>query len=222
MSPRFTICFIALATTFTCFADDQPQPDAKERSAIDQAAATYDEDVGRAKSAYDEAIARAGKKLLAAYDLVIAAAMKRGGGEALDLANKLNDEKKVKASLIELGELKKDLAKNEPPNKKGEPAKKKGKPTEQRQPFAGVWLVKYVPNRTARTYVIRPSGQVEYEGRMLPLNPAGESLLLDFGDKLERLTFSGGRLFVEHFSSKAGFASNEPDQVGIGELAKSN
>jgi hypothetical protein len=218
---RLSICFIALATSFACLADDKTQPDTKEWAAIEQAAATYDEDVGRAKSVYDETIARAGKKLLAAYDLVIAAAMKRGGGEALDLANKLNDEKKVKATLLESGELKKNPAKTEPATKKSEPAKKKGKPVEQQQAFAGIWNIRYCPNKTQRTYVVLPTGQVEHEGRVLQLSPAVGSLLLDFGDKVERLTFSGGRLFVEHFSSKTGFANNDPDQIGIGELAKS-
>lgn len=215
---RAGLCAAVASIGMACFAQEKATPEAKERIAIELALANYEEEVARAKGSYDETLLRAGKKLLATYDVVIAAAMRRGGGEALDLANRLNDEKKLKASLFESGEVnKKTNAK-----KAGAVPKKKGSATETAQPFVGVWQIKYCPNKTIRTYVILPSGDVEYEGARSQLKPMGESTLLEVGGKLERLTFKGGRVFVEHFSAKSGFANNEPDQVGVGELMKGN
>jgi hypothetical protein len=71
--------------------------------AVEVATKIYDEEVANAKRTYEASLKRAGSKLLTAYEVAIAAAMKRGGGEALDLANKLNDEKKLKAVLLESG-----------------------------------------------------------------------------------------------------------------------
>jgi len=86
---------------------------------------------------------------------------------------------------------------------------------------AGTWRIKYHPNRTTRTYVIRATGEVEYGDRKAVLKVQADALLLDFGDdKVERLTFAGDRLFVEHFAPRRNFGSGDPDQIGVGELVK--
>jgi hypothetical protein len=86
---------------------------------------------------------------------------------------------------------------------------------------AGTWRIKYHPNRTTRTYVIRATGEVEYGDRKAVLKAQADAILLDFGDdKVERLTFAGDRLFVEHFAPRRNFGSGAPDQVGVGELVK--
>jgi hypothetical protein len=101
MFRRAALIAAAFTLSSACIADEKPGPEAKERAVIDQATKTYDDELASARRAHDETLKRAGKKLLAAYDIAIAAAMKSGGGKSLDLANELNDEKKIKAMLID-------------------------------------------------------------------------------------------------------------------------
>lgn len=86
----------------------------------------------------------------------------------------------------------------------------------------GTWLVKYHPNGVRRTYVVKPSGDVSCtEGTSTftgKIKKDGAGLLLDFNDgKLERLTFAGNRVFVEHYDPKGSFP--QLAQVAIGESA---
>lgn len=95
------IWLVASLMASASFAEEVAKSEARERAVIEKANKSYDDEVATARAAYDEALTRAGRKLLTAYDVAISAGMKRGGGEALDLANRLNDEKKAKAALIE-------------------------------------------------------------------------------------------------------------------------
>jgi hypothetical protein len=84
----------------------------------------------------------------------------------------------------------------------------------------GTWDVAYYPNHWHRRYVIQPSGEVSCDGEKLKgkIERKGGFSILDFGDgKLERLTFAGRRLFIEHYIPKASYPK-EPNQVGIGEV----
>jgi hypothetical protein len=65
-----------------------------EQLAIETATKTFDKEVDAARKAYEEAVGKANKKLIAAYDVSIRGAMRRGGGDGLDVANKLNEDKK--------------------------------------------------------------------------------------------------------------------------------
>jgi hypothetical protein len=82
----------------------------------------------------------------------------------------------------------------------------------------GTWRITYHPNGVQRTYVVKSNGEVtcieaNVRGR---LKKDGSSLFLDFeDDRLERLTFVGSRLFLEHFYPKDSFP--KICQVGIGE-----
>lgn len=83
----------------------------------------------------------------------------------------------------------------------------------------GTWDVAYYPNHWRRRYVIQPSGEVWCDSEKLKgkIERKGGFFVLDFGDgKLERLTFAGRRLFVEHYIPKESYPK-EPNQVGIGE-----
>jgi hypothetical protein len=82
----------------------------------------------------------------------------------------------------------------------------------------GTWRVVYHPSDAKRTYVVKPGGEVACEelGLAGKIRQEEGSLMLDLHDgKLERLTFAGGRVFVEHFDPKESFP--RPAQVGIGE-----
>jgi hypothetical protein len=82
----------------------------------------------------------------------------------------------------------------------------------------GRWRITYFPNGVRRTYVVKSSGEVtcteaNLKGR---LRRDGSSVFLDFEEgKLERLTFAGSRVFVEHFNPKESFP--QICQVGVGE-----
>ena len=96
-------------------------------------------------------------------------------------------------------------------------------PAPKEKIVAGTYAVRYTPNRSERTYLVRGDGSVlTPEGKLVgQLKADGGAYLLDFGDnRMERLTFTDGRVFVEHFNPKADFARNWPAQIGIGELAK--
>lgn len=86
----------------------------------------------------------------------------------------------------------------------------------------GTWSIKYHPNGVRRTYVVKPNGDVSCtEGTSAftgKIKKEGADLLLDFNDgKLERLTFAGNRVFVEHYDPKGSFP--QLAQVAIGESA---
>lgn len=87
---------------------------------------------------------------------------------------------------------------------------------------AGTWNIRYTPNRTERTYVVKANGDaVSLDGKMIgPLKPQDGAFLLDFGDRIERITFANTRMFVEHFYPKGDLERNLPNQIGIGELVK--
>jgi hypothetical protein len=109
---------------------------------------------------------------------------------------------------------------------------KPSKNTEKSQPetvkakwVPGTYQIRQTPNGVIRTYVVHTNGTVSFveENRQGQLKPygSGGSFTLDLGDeKLERLTFADGRVFVEHFAPKSDFGKNPPNQVGIGELVK--
>ncbi|HLQ38302.1 MAG TPA: hypothetical protein VK348_10890, partial [Planctomycetota bacterium] len=81
----------------------------------------------------------------------------------------------------------------------------------------GTWRVVYHPGNVRRTYVVKPGGEVACEELGLSGNIRQEkgSLFLDLHDgKLERLTFAGARVFVEHFDPKDSFP--QVALVGIG------
>jgi hypothetical protein len=87
----------------------------------------------------------------------------------------------------------------------------------------GTYKIVYTPNRTSRNYTVRSNGEVLVEGHKEPakLKVVGSSLLLDLNDdRIERLTFADGRVFIEHFNPPSHLADNVPDQLGIGELVK--
>jgi len=77
------------------WGQDKVAPKTKERQAVDLATKVYDQEILVAERAYNEALEKANKKLLVSYDAAITEAMKRGGGDGLDLANELNDGKKA-------------------------------------------------------------------------------------------------------------------------------
>jgi hypothetical protein len=92
--------------------------------------------------------------------------------------------------------------------------------------IAGRWEISYTPNRSKRAYIIAADGSLVIErenGEDLKfrIRQKGGELFLDFSDdKVERLTFAGNRLFIEHFAPAGDLARNVPDQIGIGELVK--
>jgi NAD(P)-dependent dehydrogenase (short-subunit alcohol dehydrogenase family) len=83
----------------------------------------------------------------------------------------------------------------------------------------GTWKIVYFPNHVKKVYLVKATGDValadsDWKGR---LQKTAGFLVLDVGDgKLERWTFAGARLFIEHFESKASYPDN-PVQIGIGE-----
>jgi hypothetical protein len=87
-------CGLVLLCGLLASGQEKAAPKTKERTAIDAARAVYDQDLIAAEVAYTEALERSKKKLLAAYEAAITTAMKRVGGDGLDLANELNAEKK--------------------------------------------------------------------------------------------------------------------------------
>jgi hypothetical protein len=97
-------------------------------------------------------------------------------------------------------------------------------PTRNQKWIVGTFRVVHHPNLSTRTYVVKPSGEVEFvesklRGQLKPYT-AG-SFTLDFGEgKFQRITFADGRMFEEHFNPKSDFEKNPPGQIGIGELVK--
>lgn len=82
----------------------------------------------------------------------------------------------------------------------------------------GTWRVAYHPNGVTRTYVVTADGAVSCaEGALRGrIRRDGADMFLDLDDgKLERITFAGGRMFVEHFNPKTSFP--QLAEVGIGE-----
>ncbi len=98
--PRFFGCFL-----FFVALSLQPAFAQNEQAAIDAATKVHEKEIEAARKAYEEAIGRANKKLLGVYDVSIRGAMRRGGGDALDAAGKLNEEKKkIVASMAGTGD----------------------------------------------------------------------------------------------------------------------
>lgn len=107
---------------------------------------------------------------------------------------------------------------------KGPPPK--ADPVSKGKWIVGRWEITYTPNRSKRAYIIAADGSLVVErenGEDLKfrIRQKGGELFLDFSDdKVERLTFAGNRLFIEHFAPAGNLERNVPDQIGIGELAK--
>lgn len=101
----------------------------------------------------------------------------------------------------------------------------KDDPTARSRYISGTWKLRHHPNRSVRTYVIGPGGDVHFVEENLRglLVANGSTFLLDFGEgKIERVTFGGGRMFVEHYNPKANLARKpeHPDAVGVADLVK--
>jgi hypothetical protein len=96
--PRRSLIGLSLLLLMTGFNSAFAQ---NEQAAIEAAMKTFDKEADGARKAYDEAIAKANKKLVTAYDVSIRGAMRRGGGDGLDLANKLNEDKKKLVAKME-------------------------------------------------------------------------------------------------------------------------
>jgi len=90
--PIFLLFFALIGNS--AWSQEPKKKVAPEREAMEAASLRYDRDIADAKKAYEESLRQASKKLINAYDASIGSAMKRGGGDALDLANELNSEKK--------------------------------------------------------------------------------------------------------------------------------
>src|SRR5262249_27132037 len=87
----------------------------------------------------------------------------------------------------------------------------------------GRWEITYTPNRTSRVLLIRADGAVlteKGEDTKQRIKEQKGELILDLGDRMERRTFVGNRVFIEHFWPKSDYERNTPNQVGIGELVK--
>lgn len=83
----------------------------------------------------------------------------------------------------------------------------------------GTWSVAYHAGGAKRTYVVKAGGEVACAelGLSGSIRQENGKLMLDLHDgKLERLTFAGGRMFVEHYDPKDSFPKLA--QIGIGEL----
>lgn len=82
--------------------------------------------------------------------------------------------------------------------------------------WVGVWTIRYGPDNT-RVYAIKNNGEVEFakEKKSGKLDP--KKYTINFGDgKLERLTFIGDKVFVEHFSNMNDLDRKHPDTIGLG------
>jgi hypothetical protein len=107
------------------------------------------------------------------------------------------------------------------------PAKEGGSKTDpkadppSRRMVTGLWSIKYHPNKTGGAIEVKPDGLVTYEdgktkkGQLLK---QGEFFVMESGERFERFTFAGNRLFIEHYLSKAHYERNEIDQIGVGQL----
>lgn len=88
----FTVCW-PFWSTLALSQEQKTKPIEQQR--IDAANDKYDRELEEAAQAYKKAAENARKRLSLAYDEQIKSLMRRGGGEALDLANQLNTDKKA-------------------------------------------------------------------------------------------------------------------------------
>ena len=75
------------------------------------------------------------------------------------------------------------------------------KPGSKPRLVVGTWKIEYHPNGAPRTYKVLASGEIEFDGQRFALRPSGHSWIFDSRDnKIERITFIGDAVFVEHFN----------------------
>ena len=155
--------------------------------------------ITEAQAAYNLAVVDAHKKLRADLDRDLQAATK-----AADLDRAITIRDRLKRM-----------------DEEGPDVFKEGKrPGNKPRIVAGSWKMEYHPNGTTREFKVSESGVLEIFGKRVALKSYGESWLYDCGhDKLERWTFAGSRLFVEHYSPANTFPT-KPNQIGLGFLAK--
>jgi hypothetical protein len=181
-------------------ADDEPT---KVPPGLENARKEYKAALGKAQAEYNRSVTNAAEEHKKRLKDLQQAETKAGN---LDAALAARDELRA-------------LEMNGPPllAEGKDPAVAKGKWV------TGTWIIRHHPNGSIRTYVIRSDGQVTFlEGHVKgQLKRSGESFTLDFGEgKFERITFAGGRLFVEHYNPKSDFEKNLPGQIGVGVLKK--
>ena len=170
-----------------------------KKEAVSKSDAAFATAITEAQAAYNLAIVDAHKKLKADLD------------RDLQTATKAADLDRAVAIRDRLRKMEDD----------GPDVFKEGKrPGNKPRIVAGSWKMEYHPNGTTRAFKVSETGILEIDGKRVALKPYGESWLYDFGnDKLERWTFAGSRLFVEHYSPSNTFPT-KPNQIGLGFLAK--
>jgi hypothetical protein len=180
--------FILPALLFASVAAAQkpekaPPPSPGERKADHDYQAALD----AAQADFDKATSAAHKKL---HD-----ALK----EELEMATKAGDLDRALA----LRDRMKKLDDDGPDTfKEGTRPKSGGKP----RLVAGTWKLDYHPNGAPRSYKISANGDLEWEGKHFTLRPSSQSWILDSRDnKIERITFIGDAIFVEHFNPAKSF-----------------
>ena len=165
------------------------------RDDLDKARQQYQESVHKAQQDYNAAVEAAAGKLRVRIQA------------ALEQATKARQMDVAKSLLAELDTLAPGALQL---------------PGTRTEVVPGTWRVTYHPGSVRRTYVIKAAGDVTCEELSLSgsIRQDKGSLLLDLHDgKLERLTFAGGRVFVEHFDPKDSFPTLS--LVGIGEIVSS-
>jgi hypothetical protein len=149
----------------------------------------------------------------------------RAAQAALEKAYEQAIKDATKALKIEEAEAFRTELKALQPSRTGTAGEKEDLPTVQGKWVAGTYNILYTPNHTTRIYVVRPNGEVTYGKLKATLKPyrRSGSFTLEIGEeteKIERITFADGRMFVEHFNPKSDFGKNPPEQIGIGEIVK--
>ena len=85
--------------------------------------------------------------------------------------------------------------------------------------LAGEWQVFYCSN-ARRTYVIKADGSVDWtapgSGRRGRLRNVNGDTVIEFGDdRLERWTYGGGRIWIEHYNPKGQYPKGPPTLIGV-------
>jgi hypothetical protein len=180
--------FILPALLFASVAAAQkpekaPPPSPGERMADQEYQAALD----AAQADFDNAATAAHKKLRDSLK------------EELESATKAGDLDRALA----LRERVKKLEDDGPDTfKDGARPKSGGKP----RLVVGTFKIDYHPNGGSRTYKTFANGEIENEGKRYTLRPSGPSWILDSRDnKIERITFIGDAIFVEHFNPAKAF-----------------
>jgi hypothetical protein len=184
------VCLVCALLAACCGFGQAPKGDSMEQAEKDYAAA-----LAKAREEYNVAVTKAHEMHKLRLAELLAAEAKAG---------------RVSPALAD--EIKK-LDADGPQVLVGEDLNPKDK---KQAKYVGVWFIRYSPD-TTRTYTIKNDGDVTFmdEKKAAKLDLKGSTL--NFGDgKVERLTFVGARVFVEHFANINDLDRKYPTAVGIG------